>query len=205
MALSLATHHVGGMSKPLFIGPEPVCFSKDRAGTSIGEPYGSEEGRRGGEAVCEMIGEALAEKAEDRRVRALGECVRRFPRETLRHPDVVAYLEHLSRRRDAAALTRILSDRPRRGRPARSPEEEFTETAIMEGIIAREGCSARQAAKIARRDHPDLFGLKSERTIQNDYSGTRDAYRVWRQPRWIPGDKLTEAAWSATNRGRPKR
>lgn len=192
------------MAKPLFIGPEVMCFDRDGS-RLVGEPYGSEEGRRGGEAVMEMIAEALTQKADDKRVRAVGECVRRFPREALRHPEVVAYLEHLSRRGDGPALTRILSDQPRRGRPARPPEEEFTETAIMEGIIARECCSAREAAQTARRVHPDIFGFKSERTIQNEYSERRDAYRVWREHRWIPGDKLTEAAWSRTNGERPKR
>jgi hypothetical protein len=187
------------MAKPLFIGAEAIGVSRIRAhdGTETpSEPYGSEEGRRAGEEVWEMIREALGERPEDRRVRALGECVRRFPDETLRHPDVCDYLDHLARRGNTEAITRILADRPRRGRPARTAGEEFTETAIMHGIMHREGCSARRAAEIAKRDHRYVFGHKYERTIENDYARTREAYRVWIQHRWLPGSNLTDEAWT---------
>jgi hypothetical protein len=197
------------MAKPLFIGPEAVCLPNmvtSCDGTQrVGEAFGSEEGRRAGEEVWEMIREALGKAAEDSRVRAVGECVRRFPRETQRHPEVSEYLEHLSRRGNTAALARILADRPRRGRPARSAEEEFTETAIVEGIVAREGCTVSRAAEVAKREHPDLFGHKTVRSIENDFSRTRDALRVARQHRWIPGRKLTNAAWSPSNNERGKR
>jgi hypothetical protein len=33
------------------------------------------------------------------------------------------------------------------------------------------------------------------RTVENNFSLKRDAYRIACQPRWVPGDKLTEAAW----------
>lgn len=208
MALLAAMSHVGVMARPLFIGPEVMCFpsvQKQDGTDGSDEPYGSEEGRRAAEEVWRLIDEALAKPAEDSRVRALGECVRRFPRETLRHPGVYEYLEHLSRRRDTAAVTRILADGPRRGRPARTAEDEFTETAIVEGIVARDGCSVRRAAEIAKREHPDLLGHKSVRSIENDFCRTRDAYRLARAHRWVAGSKLTEAAWSPSNETRTKR
>jgi hypothetical protein len=188
------------MAKPLFTGPEVMAW--DASQTDV---YGSEEGRQAGAQVLEMIGEALRRRPEESRVRAVGECVRRFPHETLRHPDVCAYFEHLSGRRDAAALTRILADRPRRGRPARQVEEEFTEAAVLEGIVAREGCSVRRAAEIAREEFPRVFGHQGVRTIENNFSMKRDAYRLARQPRWVAGSKLSGAAWVSPEQRRRKR
>src|SRR5258708_2961936 len=95
------------MAKPLFTGPEAAHFPMLQAtvtrwdgSQTTGEPYGSEEGRRAGDAAMQMIGEAFRRPTEDGRVRALGECVRRFPQEALRNPDVYGFLEHLSRRRN---------------------------------------------------------------------------------------------------------
>jgi hypothetical protein len=151
------------------------------------------------------IHEALRKEPEDRRVRAVAECVRRFPRETLRHPEVYLYLEHLARRDNTAALARILGDRPRRGRPSRSADEELTEVAIIAGIIKREGCSANRAAAIARREHPTIFGHRGERDIANAYSRLRDAYRLAIEPRWLPSSKVTDYPWSRSSDSRNRR
>lgn len=188
------------MAKTLFTGPEAICVpyvGRSKDGTPVeGESYGSVEGQRVGNEIYEMINEALRHESETKRVRAVAVCVRRFPRETLRHPDVCMYLEYLSKKDDKAALARIFEDQPRRGRPSRSAQQEFEAVAIVTGIIEREGCSARRAAEIAKRDHPRVFGHMTERSIENDFAQNREAYRLAIECRWLPGSKVTDFPWS---------
>ena len=191
------------MAKTLFTGPEAICVphvARREDGTPVaGEPYGSVEGGRVGNDIYEMIDEALCHESESKRVRAVAACVRRFPRETLRHPDVCLYLERLSKKDDRAALARIFEDQPRRGRPSRSAEREFEAVAIITGIIERDGCSARRPAEIGKRDHPEVFGHMSERSIENDYSRNREAYQLAIKCRWLPGSKVTDFPWSRSD------
>lgn len=192
------------MARTLFTGPEAVCVphvGRSEDGTPVdGEPYGSIEGQRVGNDIYEMINEALRREPESKRVRAVAGCVRRFPRETLRHPEVCHYLEYLSEKDDRAALARILQDQPRRGRPSCSAEQEFEAVAIIRGIIEREACSVRKAAEIAKRHHPRLFGHMTERSIENDFSRNREAYQLAIESRWLPASKVTDLPWSREGR-----
>jgi hypothetical protein len=196
------------VAKPLFTGLDVIGVShvgRREDGTPIeGEPFGCVEGRRVGSDIYEMINDALRHESESRRVRAVAECVRRFPRETLRHPEVSLYLEHLAKKDDRAALARIFEDEPHRGRPSRSAQEEFQFVAIMTGIIEREGCSAKTAAEIAKRDYPQVFGHMDERSIQNEFSRNREPYRLAIACRWLPSSKVTDFPWSRPN-GSPRR
>lgn len=185
------------MAKPLFTGPEVMAFDNGQA-----DPYGSEQGRETGAAVMHMIADALRRSPEDRRVRAVAECFRLFPRETSRHPDVNEYLTYLARHGETAALKRILGDRQRRGRPARTGDEVFARVAVLDGITEREGCSVRRAAEIAREEHPHLFEHMSIRGIENDFSANHDAVRLSSRPRWVPGEKLADAPWQPPERRR---
>lgn len=196
------------MAGTLFTGPEAICIpytgrTTEDGRREEGEPYGSVEGQGVGNDIYEMINDAVRKSDDDLRVRAVAECVRRFPRETLRHPEVFFFLEYLAKEGDTAALVRILADRPRRGRPARTAAEEFGEAAIVERIMKREGCAASEAAPIARREHPQVFGHKSERTIENEYSAIREAFHLAFQHRWLPGSKVTDFPW--TRPGGPQR
>lgn len=198
------------MARTLFTGPEAVCVpytgrTTEDGRREEGEPYGSVEGQRVGDDIYEMINDALRHESESKRVRAVAGCVRRFPRETLRHPDVWLYLEYLTKKDDEAALARIFEDQPRRGRPSRSAHEEFEAVAIIKGIIEREGCNARRAAEIAKRDHPRVFGHMTERGIENFFSQSREAYGLAIECRWLPGNKVTDFPWSRRDGSRSRR
>jgi hypothetical protein len=186
-----------GMEKGLLTGPEGAEFAAvipTKGAQLLSGPFGV-EAQKAGRDVLELICEALQKQTDEKRVRALAECVRMFPKETLRCPEVCDYLEWLAKNRRTQAIDRILRDRPVRGRPMRSAEAFFAETAILHGIMEREDCSAAKAATIARREHKCLQH-KSVQALQNDFSPERrQQYRLFKQVRWISKDELSEHEW----------
>jgi hypothetical protein len=188
-------------SRVLIAGPNGAHFGVAVPSPGF-EPQEIQAGRESMEAGLEVRARllaALAKETDEKRVRALAACVRDFPEETLRCPEVHQFLEWLVTDRRSGGVDRILGDRSVRGRPIRGREEVYFEVAVIEAIIRRDGCSVPRASETARREH-EALRHKSAVSLESDYCRNRDAYRLINRVRFLPASAVTDREWSRPDR-----
>jgi hypothetical protein len=186
--------------KPLLAAPNgaPFGLAVPISNVAIEDPAGT-AATEAGYQVRDRILSALRREDPESRVRALAACVRDFPKETLRCPEVHEFLEWLVTHRKSRAVDRILRDGPLRGRAQRTTAEVYFEVAIIDAIRRRESCSVERAAQLARDEHEELRH-KSVLSLENDYGRGRDAYRLLNAVRFLPGSAVTDRPWTRPQR-----
>ena len=183
-------------SKHLLAAPNGARFgfAVPISNVVIENPAGR-EASEAGFAVRARILAALQRAGEESRVRALAACVRDFPKETLRCPEVHEFLEWLVTHRKSGGVDRILRDRPVRGRAQRTTEQVYFEVAVIDAIRRRDNCSVERAAQLARDEHEELRH-KSALSLENDYGRARAAYRLLNKVRFLPESAVADREWS---------